>query len=210
MARKKSAVTYSEYKVGAEKILGLPKVLQVAHQYIGKVLHTGGIAVDATIGNGNDTLFLAERVGRTGRVYGFDIQLEALKQTTKRLTEANQFSQVSLFRFGHQYPWHEVLPQKEKGNIDAIMFNLGYLPHGDPAVITQPETTLLACEQAKDWLSSHGVMTIISYTGHQGGAVEENKLIEWARSLSTREYQVIWQRWINRAHAPSILVVYKN
>lgn len=185
-------------------------MLQVAHQYIRTALSTGGTAIDATIGNGIDTLFLAEQVGSTGRVYGLDIQSEALIKTEKRLLVAGQANQVSLFLFGHQNPWKEVVPLERKGKIDGIMFNLGYMPHGDPSIITQPETTLLACEQAKDWLSPRGIMTIISYTGHEGGAMEESQLIKWAQSLPPRSYQVVWQRWINRIQAPSIFVIHKN
>ena len=36
-------------------------------------------AVDATLGNGHDTCFLAEIVGDNGKVFGFDIQKRQLK-----------------------------------------------------------------------------------------------------------------------------------
>ena len=51
-----------------------PSLLNLAHQHIQKRLQDGAIVIDATIGNGHDTLFLARRVATTGLVYGFDIQ----------------------------------------------------------------------------------------------------------------------------------------
>jgi predicted methyltransferase len=38
-------------------------------------LQAGDVAVDATAGNGHDTLFLAEAVGPTGRVHAVDVQV---------------------------------------------------------------------------------------------------------------------------------------
>ena len=48
----------------------------------------GDTAVDATMGNGHDTLFLCQLVGEGGRVYAFDVQAQAVESTKKRLTEA--------------------------------------------------------------------------------------------------------------------------
>ena len=51
-------------------------------------LKAGEVAVDFTMGNGGDTLFLSKTVGDGGKVYAFDIQESALESTQKRLTEA--------------------------------------------------------------------------------------------------------------------------
>ena len=48
----------------------------------------GAFVIDATVGNGYDTVYLAGKVGETGREYGFDVQMEAIGATRARLNEA--------------------------------------------------------------------------------------------------------------------------
>ncbi len=69
---------------------------QEAHSLIKQKLHSGDIAIDATVGNGYDTLFLAKQVGTTGKVYGFDIQQAALDATRSRLQQANLLECLTL------------------------------------------------------------------------------------------------------------------
>lgn len=53
-----------------------------------QVVQPGDTVVDATLGNGHDTLMLCELVGETGRVIGFDIQPDAVERTRERLADA--------------------------------------------------------------------------------------------------------------------------
>src|SRR5690606_8250875 len=76
----------------------LPSILSLSKQLIRQALQPGNAAVDATVGNGHDTLFLAETVGAAGRVYGFDIQAEALQAARRRLEAANLEGRVTLFK----------------------------------------------------------------------------------------------------------------
>lgn len=68
--------------------MGFLSVLSMAHKLVEERVREGDAVVDATVGGGNDTLFLARLVGASGRVYGFDIQEEALARAKRRLTEA--------------------------------------------------------------------------------------------------------------------------
>ena len=52
-------------------------------------LGEGEVAVDFTMGNGGDTLFLSKTVGESGKVYAFDIQEEALASTEAYLKSNN-------------------------------------------------------------------------------------------------------------------------
>ncbi len=65
----------------------LERVLPYAKTLLSSVINEGDIAVDATAGNGHDTLFLANLVGETGFVYAFDIQQQAVDVTIQRLKE---------------------------------------------------------------------------------------------------------------------------
>jgi len=187
----------------------LPTVLDSARQWVRKALSEGGHAVDATVGNGNDTLFLAQLIGPQGRVFGFDIQETALAKTRDRLAEAGVLERVRLFLASHhQMATH--LPPELKGKIHTVMFNLGYLPHGDKAIITRPETTVPALQTASEWLMSGGVITAVLYSGHPGGQEECEEVIRWASSLSPQTHQVMLQQFMNRHHCPALLVIEKK
>jgi len=66
----------------------------------------------------------------------------------------------------------ELLPCKAKGAIDLVCFNLGYLPDGDHAVTTRPETTIPALRAALALLKPAGALSVITYRGHPGGMQE--------------------------------------
>ncbi|MBA4542779.1 MULTISPECIES: class I SAM-dependent methyltransferase [Thermoactinomyces] len=187
----------------------LPSILQSARHYIKQALPPGGFAIDGTVGNGYDTLFLAETTGPSGAVFGFDIQQAALQQARCRLEKAGQLEQVRLFHASH-HRMGEELPPRLKGKIHAAMFNLGYLPHGDSSVITRKETTIPALQTALDWLKSGGILTCALYTGHPGGQEEADHVIRFATGLCPKSYQVLWQQLINRKQAPSLVIIEKR
>ena len=56
--------------------------------FIREQVQAGDLCIDATAGNGNDTLLLCELVGKEGKVVAFDIQQVAVDNTKKRLAEA--------------------------------------------------------------------------------------------------------------------------
>jgi SAM-dependent methyltransferase len=187
----------------------LPSILSLSKQLIRQALHPGDAAVDATVGNGHDTLFLAETVGASGRVFGFDIQAEALQAARRRLEAANLEGRVTLFAESH-HRMADCLPAEVHGRIKAVMFNLGYLPHGDHAIITRPETTVPALDAAARLLAPGGMMSAVLYTGHPGGPEESEAVIRWAKKLSPHRFQTMWVQLPNRNHAPSLLAVEKR
>ncbi|MGE4470393.1 MAG: class I SAM-dependent methyltransferase [Desulfovibrio sp.] len=151
------------------------------HNVLTPVLEPGGTAVDATMGNGHDTAFLAHTLGPHGRVYGFDIQSRALERTRIRLERLGLRDRVQLLQAGHER-MAELLPKELGGTVRAVTFNCGYLPgtvrHGgadsdpDHTVITRPETTCAAIQAALDLLAPGGLVSLVLYTGHPGGAQE--------------------------------------
>ncbi len=184
----------------------LPRVLDVAHALLAEVLTPGAVAVDATLGNGHDTLFLARQVGPAGHVYGFDVQQAALDQTRRRLAEAGLAERCTLFRCGHEQ-MAEVLPAAVRGRVQAVTFNLGYLPGGsDRSVITRPDTTLPALEAALALLAPGGRLTVVLYTGHPGGAGEARAVEDWAASLDPQAAQAVRYACINNPRNPPSLI----
>jgi predicted methyltransferase len=152
-------------------------------RFLAGLLREGDWVVDATVGNGHDTLFLARQVGRSGRVYGFDIQQAALDATVTRLRDGGGEAQVRLFKAGHE-GMAEHLPQETRGRIKAVLFNLGYLPGSDKQTVTRPATTITALEGVLQWLAPGGVISVLAYTGHPGGRDEAERVKRWVAGLS--------------------------
>lgn len=146
----------------------------------------GRHAVDATAGNGHDTLFLAQLVGENGgRVAAFDIQAEAITATQKRL-EKNGFAGLAdLFLCGHE-KMAEVLPATWRGDVCAIFFNLGYLPRSSHEVKTRAKTTLPALCAAWELLAPGGFISLAVYTRHSGGFEESEKVEKWLNEMRSR------------------------
>lgn len=154
----------------------------LAHELLASALHEGAIAVDATAGNGHDTLFLARGVGASGRAYALDIQQSALEQTRVRLEQAGLLQRVHLMLTDHAHLL-DTLGHEVQGRVAAITFNLGYLPGGDNNRITTAATTIPALRQATTLLAPGGRMTILAYVGHSGGRLEARAVEEWANAL---------------------------
>jgi len=162
-------------------------LVNVAHDLLAERLQPGDIAIDATVGNGYDTLFLAEQVGETGMVFGFDIQHAALQAAQEKCQQANLQDRVSLIQASHADMAKHV-PETQHGCISAIMFNLGYLPGGDKTVITQTDSTLSALAAAIQLLSPHGLITLLAYPGHQGGDQETEQVSRWCEQLDNQQF----------------------
>lgn len=161
---------------------------ELAQARIAEVITPGDCAIDATIGNGFDTFFLAHAVGPTGRVIGFDIQPLAHDRTHLVLGEAGLLARVKLLLCGHERMLQEI-PHEWLGRVKAVMFNLGYLPRGDKAIITQPDTTLPALNAGATCLCPGGRMTAVLYPGHAGGEAEANAVKQWAATLPADNYE---------------------
>jgi len=177
-----------------------------ASEIIEKALYEGAHAVDATLGNGHDAAWLCGMVGASGRVYGFDVQAEAVERSRQRIAEAGYESRAQLILDGHQ----NMLDYIEKGSIDAVMFNLGWLPGAQHGVTTYTETTLAAVNAALEVLKEDGMMTVCVYPGHDEGAREREALIEWAQKLDEKKYDAMLKCYLNQSNSPPLLIAVKK
>lgn len=177
-----------------------------AAELIEGALYEGARAVDATLGNGHDALWLCGLVGETGHIYGFDVQPEAVERSRARLSEAGMEARATLLLEGHQNMCSHI----EAGSVDAVMFNLGWLPGAAHGVTTQTETTLQAVNAALALLREEGLLTICVYPGHEEGAREREALLNWARSLNEREYDAMLRCYLNQSADPPLLIAVKK
>ena len=189
------------------------KQLEMAHWMLKDIIKTNDVVVDATMGNGYDTQFLAE-LG--ANVYAFDVQEEALNATEKRLDDAgikNQIFEKNLSNLLTEpsvnlvlYD-HEKLSEYVKERIKAAIFNLGYLPKTDKSVVTKADTTLTALDALTNQLVVGGRIAIMIYYGHEGGMEEKNAVIKWTSSLPQKDWEVTSYAPLNQIHTPPILVL---
>lgn len=181
-------------------LVGLHKHFILEH------LKSGGVAVDFTMGNGNDTLFLSKTVGESGRVYAFDIQEEALTSTRAHLTEQGAPENYTLICASH----HRV-KEFVKEPINAGMFNLGYLPRsGKKSVTTMRETTMPAVEAAIELLAPDGALIVAIYPGHEEGALEGDMLREYFKTLSRFKICASEFHILNSPESPYFFLVEKS
>ncbi len=182
--------------------------LDLAHEYWRRIVKPGDTVIDATCGNGVDTLMLAQLAlnEASGSLYVFDIQAEALAQTRQRLKHLTPQEQERVVIL-HQC--HSKFPESiANGTVRLIVYNLGYLPGGDKAVTTCMETTLQSISRALPLLCSGGCLSITVYPGHVQGAEEERGLLPMLQALDPKLWSCCCHRWINRGDtSPGLILV---
>lgn len=180
------------------------QLTDIAHDYVAAAVHPGDHVVDATVGNGHDTVFLADLVGPQGRVFGFDVQALAI-QRTGRLLEDAAISHVELIHASHAEMAAHV-PSESNGELSAVMFNLGYMPGSDKSIITQPDSTRFAIQAALGLLRAGGIVTVMAYPAHHGGQLELDAVEALIADLPPSQFQLIREPQ-PRPTAPHLFVV---
>jgi SAM-dependent methyltransferase len=176
--------------------------LDLAHHYWTELVSTKDIVIDATCGNGNDTLKLAQ-LASEGKVYGFDVQRTAIENTKSLL--GNRENIHLEVRCHSTFP-SDLLP----GTVKLIVYNLGYLPKGDKELTTLANTTLDSIKAAIELIMPGGAISITCYPGHPQGAVEQQVLLDYVKTLSPQTWNCCLHSWINRQSAPNLLLLQKN
>jgi tRNA G37 N-methylase Trm5 len=179
----------------------LKNSLTQSHQIISSIVEKGDLAVDATAGNGNDTVYLAGLVGEEGKVYSFDIQEAALSSTGKKLKDNRLDGRVRLIHDGHQN-----IKQYITEPVKAVMFNLGYLPGGDHSIGTKGNTTIEAIKSAMELITVHGIVSIVVYYGGDSGFDEKDEVMEYIKTIDCRYFTVMKTDFVNQINCPPILI----
>lgn len=184
----------------------LRPILEQARALVRASLVPGSVAVDATVGNGHDTAFLAELCGASGHVFGFEVQAQAIVEARARLSALDFLERVTLIESGHEHlsSWGPVI--KQRGAVRVVMFNLGYRPGADRSFVTRASTTLLALDAAIEILDPAGVLTVVAYRGHEGGAEECRAVRTWAEGRVPHNAQVMWVEFLNPRHPSPVLM----
>lgn len=156
-------------------------ILETAHLLLSKHITASDIMVDATMGNGYDTVFLSKQAKF---VYAFDVQDQALIETQK-LIEKNDINNVKLIKDSHENILNHI------NHFKGVVFNLGYLPNGDKNITTQTDVTLRTIQNILPVLNKDGFVLIVVYTGHEQGIKESIGLNHYFKSIDQNAYKVL-------------------
>jgi tRNA A58 N-methylase Trm61 len=186
-------------------MMKLERVLSFAKTLLEKTISPGDIAIDATLGNGHDTLYLANLVGSNGKVYGFDIQEQAVSNSRERLCQNQMLERTVLFQQGHEQIL-ELIPADHHGKITAAIFNLGYLPGSDKSIVTKPNTTISAVQQLLQIMAPGGMIVLVVYHGHPEGAKEKEELMSFVQNIDQKQARVLLYQFLNQQNHPPFIV----
>ncbi len=177
-------------------------ILNKVKQLLDNNIKSKDIVIDATIGNGNDTLYLANLVSK-GHVYGFDIQKEAIKNTEKLLNNNNK-QNYTLFQESHTKMLNTLKHLTNK--VSAIVFNLGYLPKGNKNITTNYKTTINAIKDSLTLLNNKGICLIVIYPGHKTGKKEDIKINKYLQTINNK-YKINKYHNTNNKTAPYLISI---
>lgn len=170
--------------------------LSMVHTFLKQHVSPGAVCIDATAGKGRDTSLLCRLSGPDGRVLSFDIQPDAVAKTEALLAEQGLRAEVILD--SHANLAHYAQPE----SVDCIVFNLGRLPGGDPAIFTRAESSLPAMTAGLELLKIGGVMAIALYYGGANGYDERDAVLDFLKTLDDRRFSVLCCDWTNRRGDP--------
>lgn len=182
----------------------LKSVLKYAHHLMKESVEEGEIVVDATCGNGYDSLFLSDLVGEKGKVLAFDIQKQAIQSTKEKLIRDNR-TNVTLIHDSHEN-MKDYLALLKSTEIGGAIFNLGYLPRSDKKIITEGDSTVKAIDALLQHLKKNGLIVLVVYHGHEGGKEEKDILIQYALKLDQKKFSVLKYGFINQKNDPPFII----
>lgn len=173
----------------------------ITEYFINNFIQEGDTVVDATAGNGYDTLKLCKKTGENGKVFAFDIQECALAATDKRLKEAGLSNAVLILDS------HSEMDKYVSTAPSAVIFNLGYLPGGNHEICTHAASSVAAIEKALAILSENGFISITIYYGKNSGTDEKEAVMQYLKSIDSKKYTVMVYDFYNRPNCPPITVI---
>lgn len=185
--------------------MDLMQGVEFSHWLFNNYLENKNILVDATCGNGKDTLFLANKIDSNGKLYAFDIQKEAINNTKKKIEEKELNINIDYINDGH-----ENIDKYVNKKIDGIIYNLGFLPGSKKEVKTEKETTITSLNISLDILAKGGLIVIVIYSEHEGGSEEKAAVLNFARGLNYKKYNVLHYHFINQKKNPPEVIAIKK
>ncbi len=183
--------------------------LDLAHDYWSRIVAEGDTVIDATCGNGHDTVFLSKCClgSNGGHLYSMDIQEDAILAAKELLGKEVSMELTERVIFINQC--HSQFPSQVR-SAKLIVYNLGYLPGGDKSITTSVNSTVKSLKAALELLEPGGAISITCYPGHEEGKREEEQLLEFVSRLDPKKWSSCHHRWLNRQRSPSLILLQKS
>lgn len=173
-------------------ILDFSKMMIDQYQDINKV------AIDMTLGRGNDSLYLQDKFKK---VYAFDIQLEAIENAKQRL----DLNKVEII-----YDNHQNVDLYVEENVKLVIYNLGFLINGDQSISTNHSSTINSLNKVISLVEKKGLVIIVVYPGHENGKKESLYLDEYIKNLNPSDFVISKYLMINMNNSPYIICIHKK
>lgn len=177
----------------------MDSVIEFSHKLLISNITKDDITIDMTIGNGNDTLVL---VKHSKFVYGFDIQIDAIKNTNNLLKDYSNYKLICDSHLNFDKYINE--------EFSAAIFNLGYLPKGNKEIHTDALVVLDTLKKVLKLIKPKGICNIIFYPGHKSGLEESIIICEYLKTLNQKEFDVLKYEFINQINNPPFLISIKK
>jgi tRNA A58 N-methylase Trm61 len=182
----------------------IPRATEISHLLLARVVREGDTVIDGAAGKGRDTCFLAGLVGESGQVWAFDIQAKACRATIAALAERELAGRVRVICDDHAHlEAYDIAPAA------AAIFNLGWLPGSDHAVVSGANT-VKALRAALAKLKEGGALVAVAYPGHEAGALEYAALQGWLSALPEKEARSLQITFPAHKQAPVVLLIEKG
>ncbi|SHG97963.1 Putative rRNA methylase [Anaerosphaera aminiphila DSM 21120] len=157
------------------------------------------VCLDCTSGRGNDSLNIISKIGDNGFLYAYDIQKEAVEDTTE-LLKSNGYSNFKIFNKSHTNIDIDISCE-----LELVIFNLGYLPKSNKSITTKKNTTIEALDKAIPLLSKSGVIIVVSYLGHEYSFEEREAVDSYLKRLDQNNFLVEKREFYNQVNNPPIV-----
>ncbi len=185
--------------------MDLMQSVEFSHWLFNNYLENNKIFIDATCGNGKDTLFLADKLDSQGKLYAFDIQEEAIKNT-KYIIEQKEFNiNIEYINDGH-----ENIDKYIEENVNGIIYNLGFLPGSNKDIKTKKDTTITSLNKSLNLLADGGLIVVVIYSEHEGGSEEKEAILNFASNLNYKKFNVLHYHFINQRKTPPEVIAIKK
>lgn len=203
----------TESKPGGIGLLGkryplIQKATDIVHLILRDLVSPGDAVVDATCGNGHDSLFLASLIGEDGFLISMDIQKEAVMATSARMASTSVVPRFRILLASHE-DLSDVVSAEDNlsGTLSAVVFNLGYLPGSDKSIITRADSTVKGLKQALELIRLGGCILVTVYTGHEGGQEEADSVESFLSSLDAKRFSTARHQWLNQSSNPPYVLI---
>ena len=184
------------------------------------MVKVGDTVIDATCGNGHDSLIMANlSISEfSGRLYCIDIQQKAVEATRRLFLDSPNLSEQLKQNLDQRISFvcgnHSTFPPElQPSTVSLVVYNLGYLPgikRDDPHFIrTELSTTIQSIERAAILLKEGGLLSITAYPGHDGGEAELLAVQKMLASFDQEDWRVHSHVPLNRPAAPTLFLAFK-